>query len=119
MTHVFKNVIHLSPSDIDSNMNISNLDKTNGFVAVYAPWCGHCQDLLPTWQNLAREYRKSFLAVNSEDKENGGDQLRQTLGVNGYPTILEFQNGRISGPFKGRDRSMESVLARFKELSAN
>ena len=115
--HIFKNVIHLEPSDIDGqSMTISGMTGINGFIAVYAPWCGHCKSLQPTWQTLSGETQKSFLAINATDNDNGGKQLAGILKVPGYPTILEFMNGKIKGPYQGQSRSEINLRERFAKL---
>jgi hypothetical protein len=109
--HYYKNVIHLQSSDVEPNNKIKDINGC-GFVVVYAPWCHHCNDLQGTWENLAKANPNSFLAVDSTAH---GD-LAKYLKVNGYPTILEFKDGVVSGPYKGADRSMGNIQARFADL---
>ena len=61
-------------------------------VDVYTDWCGYCKILAPTIDEIASENPNiKVVKVNvTKDKTN----FIQKKGINGYPTLLLFQNGK-------------------------
>lgn len=61
-------------------------------VDVYTDWCGYCKILAPTIDEIASENPNiKVVKVNvTKDKTN----FREKKGINGYPTLLLFQNGK-------------------------
>lgn len=101
MSNYNNKVIHLELSDVD--VNTKKIKNVNGtcLVVVYAPWCGHCKNLKPVWEQLTSQHKDVFLAIDATDKEKGGDKLAQMFGVGGFPTILIFENGVPVGQHQG------------------
>ena len=85
--------------------------KNIWFVAFYAPWCGHCQQMKPAFEELAQRLR-GFVrvgAVNCE-KEQG---LCAMEGVDSYPTLKMKKAGvstTYDGGGHGADQMREWVL---------
>lgn len=61
-------------------------------VAFVAPWCGHCKQLLPEWEEAARilDGTGAVLGVVDATVET---TLAQQFGVEGYPTIKVWAGG--------------------------
>merc|ERR1712000_493339 len=66
------------------------------FIKFYAPWCGHCKRLAPTWDSLAEV--ANFNVGKVDCTENGA--LCQRFEVRGYPTLLLFKEGTGSAAIK-------------------
>jgi thioredoxin domain-containing protein 5 len=60
-------------------------------VKFYAPWCGHCKRLAPTWDELATAAKGTF----SVAKVDCTVETSSCSDIRGYPTIKLFHNGEI------------------------
>uniref|UniRef100_A0A7S3LML9 Thioredoxin domain-containing protein n=1 Tax=Aplanochytrium stocchinoi TaxID=215587 RepID=A0A7S3LML9_9STRA len=70
---------------------------TSTFVKFYAPWCGHCKRLAPTWSDLAAKYRDSPKVNIAKIDCTKHRDLCGAHGVRGYPTLKYFKSGSMEG----------------------
>ncbi len=79
-------------------------------VLFYADWCGHCKKLKPEWNKAALEVndgnKKVMIAVDVGGKSDEQTALASKYDVDGYPTIVIFQDGKPAGKYEGA-RSVE------------
>jgi thioredoxin domain-containing protein 5 len=81
------------------------------FVMFYAPWCGHCKSLKPTWAELAAlpaEERGDVLFAKADCTGPAYSTCKQ-FGVKGYPTLY-LVHGSDRAPYQG-GRDSESLVA--------
>lgn len=78
-------VVELTPSNFDRL--VINGDEV-WIVEFYAPWCGHCQQLVPEYSKAASALRGAVKvgAVDADQHKSLGGQY----GVRGFPTIKIF-----------------------------
>ncbi|KFD54294.1 hypothetical protein M513_04836 [Trichuris suis] len=83
--------------------------KENGLwlVMLYAPWCGHCKRLLPTFDQVARALSGSHVQVAKLDCTKY-PSLANKLRVNGYPTIRLYRHGELF-EYTG-ERTKEAIM---------
>ena len=86
-------VVKLTPDNFDSI--VKDPSKTV-FVKFFAPWCGHCQRMAPTWEDLSTQVG-SDVVVAELDCDAHRD-LGQTYGIRGFPTIKLFKKGEDKEP---------------------
>ncbi|KAI6119926.1 thioredoxin-like protein [Pisolithus croceorrhizus] len=79
-------VVELTTESFDSF-----LSQGPAFVKFFAPWCGHCKKLAPTWSQLARhmQHKLNIAEVNCDDQK----PLCSSQGIPGYPTLLYYAHG--------------------------
>ncbi|CAG8455894.1 18158_t:CDS:10 [Acaulospora morrowiae] len=77
------------------------------FIKFFAPWCGHCQHLAPTWEKLGKSL-KDKLNVGEVDCTIDGD-LCKKYKILGYPTLKLFQSPDDIVDYKG-SRQLQNLL---------
>ncbi len=60
----------------------------------FAPWCGHCQKMAVTWDNLAQSVgQENSVTIGKVDCTQFRD-LCNEFEVKGYPTLLWIKDGK-------------------------
>ncbi|KAG9299478.1 hypothetical protein G9A89_009431 [Geosiphon pyriformis] len=64
-------------------------------VEFFAPWCGHCQKLVPEYKKVAENLKglAKVVAIDCDDDSNGA--LCAAYNVKGYPTIKLFPSQSV------------------------
>jgi len=89
------------------NDNFESETKTGvAFVKFFAPWCGHCKRLAPTWEELAKKYEDNSGVVVAHVDCTADDNINRPLcdsqGVNGFPTLIIYKEGVKAEEYNGR-----------------
>ncbi|KAG0144665.1 hypothetical protein CROQUDRAFT_79729 [Cronartium quercuum f. sp. fusiforme G11] len=63
------------------------------FIKYFAPWCGHCQRLAPTWSQLAQALGKQVNIAEVNCEEVDLKSICRKEGVPGFPTLIFYQEG--------------------------
>jgi len=79
---------HLTDATFDTAI------KTNQKLVVdcWAPWCGPCRMLAPTFEALAKEYngRVTFAKMDTDECP----RTAMSLGIHSIPTMIFYKDGK-------------------------
>lgn len=97
-------VVELTPSNFDRLVLQSD---EIWVVEFYAPWCGHCQQLVPEYSKLATALKgvAKVGAVNADEHRSIGGQY----GVKGFPTIKIFGANKKSPTDYNNQRTAQAI----------
>jgi thioredoxin 1 len=80
--------IHVSDSNFDE------IVKQYPFIIIdcWAPWCGPCQMIAPTIENLAKDYagKVAFGKLNTDENP----RITMRFNIMSIPTLLFIKNGK-------------------------
>ncbi|KAF2673817.1 disulfide isomerase [Microthyrium microscopicum] len=73
-------------------------------IEFFAPWCGHCKNLAPIYEELAQgfQYAKNKVSIAKVDADNH-KELGSRYGVQGFPTLKWFDGEKVEDYNGGRD----------------
>lgn len=101
----------------ESNFKSKVIDVPSDSIALvefFAPWCGHCKQLAPIYEQVAKTVhgdpdnygeRTIIAAVDATVHQS----LAQTYQIQGFPTIKLFVGGKFSQDYNGA-RDADSIL---------
>lgn len=94
-------------------------------VKYYAPWCGHCKKLAPTWEELAGIFgsNKDDAKVVIADLDHTANDVNTPIEIAGYPTLVLYPaNGKVDSKTGFREaivyekaRELDSLIEFVKE----
>ena len=96
----------LLPSNFDDI--VLNSGKP-ALVEFFAPWCGHCKTLAPIYEELGHAFEHTDKVTIAKVDADAHKELGRKHGVQGFPTLKWFENGKVDDYKGGRD--LESLVA--------
>jgi protein disulfide-isomerase-like protein len=81
----------LNPSNLHEELKSGKL-----FVKFYAPWCGFCQKLAPTWEKLATELEGQIKVVKVDCSNVTTESICAYFDVTSFPTLKLINNGKVT-----------------------
>ncbi|MFC6974803.1 thioredoxin [Halomicroarcula sp. GCM10025709] len=103
------------PLHVDGQSQLNDIVTENEVVLTdfYADWCGPCKMLEPVVETLAAETDATVAKVDVDANQ----QLAQSYGVRGVPTLVLFADGEQVEEIVGMqgEEQLRSLVGRYTE----
>lgn len=94
-------------------------DNPVSIIKYFAPWCGHCKSLAPTWEEYGKQEDKDYKVAKVDCTTEANKPICSKEGIRGFPTIkvfvdqqsIQHQGARTIEQF---DKSVEKAKLEFR-----
>jgi len=93
--------------------------ETDTLIVAYAPWCGHCKALLPTWEKLAKKYNVDGSKLRIAKIDATANFIPSVFEVRGYPSIFWVPAGKGAEPKKYESGREEEEFEKYIKAHAS
>lgn len=99
-----------SVSILNSETFNHGVEKGISFVKFFAPWCGHCKRLAPTWEDLGKKFSsKDDINIAKVDcTMETSKSLCNDQEVDSFPTLILYRDGKKISEYNG-SRSLDDL----------
>ncbi|KAF3930481.1 Thioredoxin [Dactylella cylindrospora] len=113
---VASNVVDLTPKNFD---DIVLKSGKPALVKFFAPWCGHCKKLAPTYDELGDAFAslKDKVTIAKVDAD-AHKALGKRFGIKGFPTLKWF-DGKSEEPIAYDSARTLDALTKFVQEKTN
>lgn len=112
-----KQPVSAGPSNV---IELQNADEADAFLSqgpgilmAYAPWCGHCKNMMPAFDAASTQTSVKFARLEGSK----APAFMQKHGVRGFPTLITVSRGNELGRHSG-GRDVGSLLGAANVLTA-
>jgi protein disulfide-isomerase A1 len=89
-------------------------------VEFYAPWCGHCKNLAPIWEELGAKFSGNEKIVIAKMDSTANEIEVPGVEVKGFPTLYFFKGDNKKKPVKYEGgRTLDALLEYLQKNASN
>ncbi|KAG0323702.1 protein disulfide-isomerase precursor [Dissophora globulifera] len=105
VAHTYKEIVEDQDKDV--------------LIEFYAPWCGHCKNLAPTYEKLGEMYKDSKIVIAKFDATANDLPTDVPFQVQGFPTIKFRKAGSTEYIEYNGNRSEEDLVQFINDNAVN